>query len=129
MDFITGSTEALSAIVSGELTIGATIFYVLIVIAYWMIFEKADIPGWISLIPIVNIYFMFKLAWGKGWIALLLLIPFVNIIVHIILAFKLAHAFDKGFIFALGLMIFTPIFALILGFGSSEYVKGESRDE
>ena len=94
-----------------------------------MIFEKADIPGWISLIPIVNIYFMFKLAWGKGWIALLLLIPFVNIIVHIILAFKLAHAFDKGFIFALGLMIFTPIFALILGFGSSEYVKGESRDE
>ncbi len=129
MDFITGSTEALSAIASGELTIGATIFYVLIVIAYWMIFEKADIPGWISLIPIVNIYFMFKLAWGKGWIALLLLIPFVNIIVHIILAFKLAHAFDKGFIFALGLMIFTPIFALILGFGSSEYVKGESRDE
>ena len=129
MDFITGSTEALSAIASGELTIGATIFYVLIVIAYWMIFEKADIPGWISLIPIVNIYFMFKLAWGKGWIALLLLIPFVNIIVHIILAFKLAHAFDKGFIFALGLMIFTPIFALILGFGSSEYVEGESRDE
>ena len=122
MDFLTGSTEALSELLSGKLTTGAVIFYVLIVIAYWKIFEKADMPGWLSLIPIVNIYFMFKLAWGPGWIALLLIVPLVNIVIHIIMAFKLSHAFDKGFLFALGLMFLTPIFALILGFDSSEYI-------
>lgn len=43
------------------------IFYVLTVIATWKIFQKANEPGWKSLIPFYNIYIMFKIAKMKNW--------------------------------------------------------------
>lgn len=43
------------------------IFYILIVIANWKIFEKAGEAGWKSIIPIYNIYIMFKIVNMKNW--------------------------------------------------------------
>ena len=50
--------------------------YVISVIAYWKIFTKAGEAGWKAIIPILNTYVMFKIAYGNGWRFLLLLIPF-----------------------------------------------------
>ena len=43
------------------------VFYILMIIANWKIFEKAGEKGWKSLIPIYNIYIMFKIVKMKTW--------------------------------------------------------------
>ena len=42
-------------------------FYILTVIATWKIFKKAGEPGWKCLIPIYNIYIMYKIVNMKSW--------------------------------------------------------------
>lgn len=43
------------------------ILYIFTVIATWKIFKKAGEPGWKCLIPIYNVYIMFKIVGMKGW--------------------------------------------------------------
>ena len=40
----------------------ALVFYALMVIASWKIFEKAGEAGWKSIIPIYNVYILFKIV-------------------------------------------------------------------
>ena len=96
-------------------------FYVLLIIAEWKILAKAGEPGWMSLIPILNLYIIFKVVYGKGIKFLLLLVPLLNAVVSIALCFRLAQAFGKGVGFGFGLLFLPNIFTLILGFGSAQY--------
>ena len=86
------------------------------------IFQKAGKPGWHAIIPILNLYDEFDFAWGNGIMFLLLLIPIVNCVISIMFAIKLARSFGKGGGFAAGLIFLSPIFMLILAFGSAEYI-------
>lgn len=47
-------------------------WYVLQVIAYWKIFEKAGEPGWKAIIPFYNTYTQYKFTWNANlyWFAL-----------------------------------------------------------
>ena len=40
------------------------IWYVLLVIGYWKLFEKAGKPGWHSIIPILNTYDQYDMCWS-----------------------------------------------------------------
>lgn len=91
------------------------------IITYWVIFKKADEPGWAAIVPFYNLYVQFKITWGSGWKFLLLLIPIVNIVIAVMTVFKLARAFGKGTGFGFGLLFLGPIFLLILAFGDAEY--------
>ncbi len=51
------------------------------IVGMWKMFEKADEPGWKSIIPFYNIYTYFRITGRNGWSVLLLFIPFVNIFV------------------------------------------------
>lgn len=95
---------------------------ILNIIAMWKIYAKAGRPGWACLIPFYSQYCLFDIVWGNGWLFLLSYIPLVNIVVMIILYFKLAKAFGKGTGFGFGLLFLRTIFVLILGFGSAEYI-------
>lgn len=55
---------------------GACIFYIIYIIANWKIFKKAGEPGWKSIIPIYNVYIMFKIVNMKSWFWYLLGISF-----------------------------------------------------
>jgi hypothetical protein len=57
------------------------------------------------------------------WWILLLLIPFVNIIISIIVIIAVADNFRKGVGFAIGLILLPFIFWPILGFGDARYRK------
>lgn len=105
-----------------QMSTGSMIIALLLVIAMWMIFSKANHGGWKSIIPIYNVYTLCKIADGNGWKFLLLIIPIVNIIYYIILMHRLARAFGKGVLFTIGLIFLPNIFTLILGFGKSEYI-------
>ena len=39
---------------------------VLLIVALWKLFVKAGKPGWYALIPFLNIYQLYKLAWSKA---------------------------------------------------------------
>jgi len=102
------------------MVIGLLIALVLIV-AMWKVFTKAGQPGWASIIPIYNLYVWCKIVGRPGWWILLMLIPFVNIIVGIILCIDMAKSFGKGAGFGIGLALLGVIFIPILGFGSAQY--------
>ena len=97
-------------------------FAVLAIVAMWKIFEKAGEPGWAAVVPVYNIYVLFKITWGSGWMFLLMLIPVANIVIYIITMVKLAKAFNRSGGFAVGLIFLSVIFYCILAFDTSTYV-------
>ena len=96
-------------------------FAILMIAACWKIFSKAGQPGWAAIIPIYNWYILCKIVGRPGWWVILLLIPFVNFIIGIILCIDLAKSFGKGVGFGIGLILLGIIFFPILGFGSAQY--------
>ncbi len=116
------SYDAMAAGMSAGTMIVSLIITAVMLVAYWKIFVKAGEPGWGCLIPFYNLYIMFKIAWGKGWLFLLMLIPFVNIVVSIIWLWKFNKSFDKGAGFFVLLLLLPFIGFLILAFDSSEYI-------
>jgi hypothetical protein len=94
---------------------------ILLIAAMWKVFSKAGQPGWAILIPIYNLYILCKVAGRPGWWLILLLIPFVNFVIAIILNVDIARNFGKGAGFAVGLILLPFIFWPILGFGSAQY--------
>jgi hypothetical protein len=94
---------------------------VVMIVALWKIFTKAGQPGWACLIPIYNIYILCKIVGRPGWWVILMLIPFVNFIIAIILSIDLAKSLGNGVGFGLDLAFLGIIFFPILGFGSSQY--------
>lgn len=97
------------------------ILLIILLIGIWKMFEKGGIPGILGLIPIVNIFFLAKLAGKPLWWGLLYFIPFVNVVIAIIILIRISERFGRGAGTALGLVFLTPIFICILGYGSAEY--------
>jgi hypothetical protein len=85
-------------------------------------FEKAGVTSWYAWVPILNTYWLTKIATGNGWLFLLILIPCVGSLIWLILiAIKLAAAFGQGG-GMIALLILLPIIAyFVLGFGSAQY--------
>lgn len=116
-------------------------------IAAWKLFKKAGIPGWKSLIPIYNIYLMFKIV-GMPVICIIpyityivlnciyddytnmpnvifiiiLVVDIIYIILDIVKEIRLGKVFGKSKLFILGLILLSPIFEIILGMGKSKYI-------
>lgn len=120
-----GYDAAYAAAASGVSTVYVILslaISVLTLVAMWKIFVKAGRAGWKCLIPFYNTYCLYDIAWGNGWLFLLMFVPCVNVVVGIMMLFKLAKAFGQGTGFGFGLLFLNTIFILILGFGSAEYV-------
>jgi len=95
--------------------------FAICIVSSWKIISKAGEPGWACLIPIYNLYIMFKIVYGNGWKFLLLLIPIVNIIISIKYTIDLAKVYGQGTLFGIGLIFVPFVFQLLLAFGDSEY--------
>ena len=120
---------------------------IIMIIAVWRIYKKAGEPGWACLIPIYNLFVLLRFSWKTVifWLLLLssvalsvgltmyqqgsklgMILTIVGGLLYIILAimsmYYLAKSFGKGVGFTIGLLLLAPIFILILGFGSAQYV-------
>ena len=87
----------------------------------WKTFTKAGKPGWACLVPIYNVFVLLQIAGRPAWWFLLMLLPFVNFFVALVVVMDIAKAFGKGVGFGLGLFFFGFLFYPILGFGDSRY--------
>lgn len=125
-----------------QVSIILILIYILCIIARWLIFIKAGESGWKSIIPLYNVYVQYQLTW-KGSMAIIMMallftsrvfselgIPLSAIgsildiaafVIQCIAMNKLAKSFGHGAGFTVGLIFLTPVFLMILGFGSSEY--------
>ena len=95
---------------------------VLSIVGMWKTFEKAGQPGWAAIIPFYNLYIALVIA-GKPiwWMALLILVPVVNLVMAILLGIAFAQKFGKGTGFGVGLALLSFIFFPMLGFGDAKY--------
>jgi hypothetical protein len=94
---------------------------ILMLISMWKIYSKAGKPGWAAIIPIYNIIVLLEIVDKPLWWLILMLIPFVNIVISIIVTVELAKKFGQGVGFAIGLILLSIIFYPILAFGSAKY--------
>ena len=125
------------------------IVYVVYVIGMWKVFTKAGEEGWKSIIPIYNMYIMYKISWKTSmfWITLGLavvagifgalvsvsaifvtlqsLVALAVFVISVMQLYKLSKAFGYGGGFTVGLVFLPFIFTLILGFGSAEYIGAQ----
>ena len=101
---------------------------VAVLVAEWKIFTKAGEEGWKCLIPIYNVYVLSKIVGISFWYILLCFIPFGALAWIIMMMVALAKSFGKSGGFAVGLILLSPIFTCILGFGDAKYIgpKGEA---
>jgi hypothetical protein len=110
---------------AGGMAAGIIIIYLIIgllmIISMWKIFSKAGKPGWAAIIPIYNIIVLLEIVDKPLWWIILILIPFVNIVISIILCIELAKKFGQSAGFAVGLILLPIIFYPILGFGGAKY--------
>src|SRR4051794_29028394 len=97
------------------------LIFIISIVALWKLFTKAGKPGWASIVPIYNLIVLLEIAGKPAWWIVLMLIPFVNFIIAIILFIALAEAFGKGAGFGIGLAFLGIIFLPILAFGSATY--------
>jgi len=105
------------------LYLGVLIF---MIASMWKVFTKAGKPGWAAIVPIYNYIVMLEIAKKPIWWIVLMLIPFVNFIMIIILFIELAKAYGKSAGFGLGMFFLMPIFWPILAFGDATYVYGNT---
>jgi len=96
--------------------------FVIMVVSGWMIFAKANRPGWACLIPVYNMLVALEIVNRPWWWLLLLFIPVVNIVFAVILCIDLAKAFGQPTAFGFGLLLVGFVFYPILAFGDARYL-------
>lgn len=98
------------------------IIFLVVIAGMWKVFEKAGKPGWAAIIPIYNVIILLEIVGKPVWWIILLLIPFVNLIIMIMLCHQLSLSFGQGIGMTIMLIILPFVAFPLLGFGSATYV-------
>lgn len=104
-------------------------FFILQIVSFWMLFQKADVAGWKSIIPIYSNWKMFDIVWKTKYFWLSIGLTFV----HAIFSYLIQNVFTTGIL----MIIFTVIRLIVLFFScmveyffcrnlSRSYGKGDS---
>ncbi len=101
------------------------VFLLIMIIAGFRIFEKANIDGYKILIPIYNLYLLLQIAELPIFLIPLFFIPFVNVLVFWLLSFFLGKQFDKKMGFRIGMCFLPILFYPVLAFSNSLYKAEE----
>ncbi len=85
------------------------------------ILEKAGKPLWTGFVPIYNLLLLIEIVGRPTWWIVLMLIPFVNFVILIIVSIDLAKSFGKDVVWGL-LIAFVSVIGLpMLAFGDATY--------
>ncbi|PSP19833.1 signal peptidase I [Halobacteriales archaeon QH_10_67_13] len=106
------------------LSLVGLVFGLATIAGMWMVFSKADEPGWAAVIPIYNLYTLVKVSDNEWWWLLGFFIPLVNILTLAKISLDIAGEFDQGIGFAAGLALLPFLFYPLLGFGGYRYDTG-----
>ena len=93
----------------------------LVLVANWIIFEKAGQAGWKCLVPIYNMYILMVVAGKPWWWFLLLFVPLVGAVIYLLAMLSLAKRFGRSELFGVGVFLLPMIFLPVLAFSDSPY--------
>lgn len=98
------------------------LFVIFPFICMWKVFEKAGKPGWAGIVPVYNFIVLLELA-GKPlwWVAVIMLVPCVNVVFIVLAYVAFAERFGKSGAFAVGMALLPFVFWPILAFDSSTF--------
>ncbi len=82
------------------------------------VFEKAGKPLWAGFVPIYNLVVLLEIVGRPMWWVILLLIPFVNFIIAIILCLDLAKSYGKDTMWGILTVFFSFVMLPIMAFSS-----------
>jgi len=116
------STDTATGLFSTGVLLFLLVWLVPVLVAGWTMYTKAVQPGWVSIVPFLNVFGLLKIVHRPMWWFILFLIPIVNAIALIIVMNDLSKAFGRGLGTTLLLIFLTPIGYLVLGFGDDRYV-------
>ena len=101
------------------------IYFVLVFVTLYKLFEKAGEAGWKALVPGYNFVVWSKVVGRPGWWAALLLIPIVNIFIYVGLCIDMVRSFGKyDFKDSALAVIYAPIPFYLLGSKKEEKYLG-----
>jgi signal peptidase I len=101
------------------------IYFVLVFVTLYKVFEKAGEAGWKALVPGYNFVVWSKIVGHPGWWAALLLIPIVNIFIYVGLCVDMVRSFGKyDFKDSALAVIYAPIPFYLLGSKKEEKYLG-----
>lgn len=95
---------------------------VLYVVSFWKVFEKAGRQGWEAIIPLYNIYVLFKIGGKPGWWLAFVLLGPLFLIWWIWGLNMVSKSFGKDEGFTVGLLLLGIVFWPILGLGDARYI-------
>ena len=97
----------------------------------WQLFEKAGRHGWQTLIPFYNLYIFLQIIKKPLWWYLLLLVPFLNVFMYMLMLVELAKCFNRFKLWEQFLAVVVPyIYLPYLGFQADmPYVDPDERPE
>lgn len=109
-----------------KISIFSLVYAVIFLISTWRIFVKADYKGYLALIPIYNLVILYKiLGMPVRKYLLIMLIPVIGwLINHVVISLRLVRAFDKDFIWNIGLTLLPFVYYPVLAFNNSVYALG-----
>lgn len=105
----------------------AAALYVWNSLAHAALFRKLGEPGWQAWVPVYNVFVTFRLGGVNMWWALALFFPIiavVGIVFRIIALHRISQRFGKGVGFTVLGVLVEPVWASIIGWGSSTAVDG-----
>ena len=124
---MTGSDAALglgAMLVPMIISLAVGVFMLMVM---WKVFAKAGEPGWACIVPIYNVWTLFKIAQGNGARCFLTLIPVIGWVFGLIATLDLAKSFGKSAGFGWGLLILPYIFWPMLAFGGATYLGPQQK--
>ena len=105
-------------------------YLVIMVFSYWRLFYKAGLSPFLSLVPFLNEYKMFRLVWGDGYFFIFELVPFVGFVFHWIMLYKLCLAYGRDSKRWIAAMFVVPLITrLVMAMDKSAYIGPEGRPE
>ena len=105
--------------------------YAWIALALSAVFRKSGEEGWQAWVPVLNAVVLLRLGGLSGWLLLLALVPGLGIIAVWVVVIVACHRIGAAFGYGPGMTVLAalllPVWASIIGFGSSRWVGAETR--
>lgn len=105
------------------------ISFTIVALFAWPIFEKAGIPGWKTIVPFYNLYLWLQIIDKPMWWFILLIFPFINVFMIMLMLVELAKCFKKYTLWEQGAAVIFPfVYLPYLGLSPKEiYVPADKR--
>lgn len=129
--YTTTSSDALAAIAGMGVAIGiiSLVISVIVIVSLWKIFKKAGKNGWEAIVPVYNFIVLLEICELPIWQIVLFIIPVANIYIMFKIYIELAKKFGKDTGFGVLTAFFPYVCLPILAFSDAKYESSTTNSE